>query len=145
MAQLGDLIRFTFVPVEDQAMRWTAEVRLRAGAEWKQEVAAEGMIAAPEVWRWCQWFSDARARRKLRGDAVSRLWTPIAGERVEFFLWKEATGGYVLMALFTKDPEQPTHRTAVEMNIQDQELAAFGAACWEEAAEIMPKVTMPKW
>lgn len=114
-------------------VRWAAEVRRRDGARHVTERAVEGEITGDEIAWWAGWFRNAGRVREwpsrlgdTRCEPVARLWTPLAGSRVEWFVWPDAVGGLAVMALFTPDEARPWRRQSVEMSVSADELASFG-------------------
>lgn len=108
---------------------------------------ATGSITLAELRRWKAWFAHAGALgaiapklAKLSADPVTRLWTPLAGQTVEFFLWPEAVGTLALLALFTPDQAAPDRRIAVETSVPVDELRAFGESLEAEAEAISATV-----
>jgi hypothetical protein len=156
MPQLGNTIRITFTAarieqdggklpwrkkVQDQDvwLDYRAEVRVREGAAFRTEVAAEGRITGAEVRFWADWFRSADHVKSFpvtMGEVpnvpIARLWTPLAGAHAEFIVWPEATGHLAVMAVFTPDEEQAHRRIAVETTAEADALRAFGDALESE-------------
>lgn len=152
MATLGGALRFTLLNAtteaasgrfpwprrardQDITLEWRAETRHRQGADWVEETLAEGRMTGAEVRWWTGWFASAAAVRgfptrlgEAPAEPVARLWTPLAGQAVEFFVWPEMTGGLALLALFTPDESRPHQRLSVETSTSPDALSAFGAA-----------------
>jgi hypothetical protein len=157
MAQLGDALRivFTSARVEESGglLPWTRKTRDQdIHLDWQAEsradgVVAKGRITMAEVRWWEQWFTSARdvlsfapKRGTPPSDPVARLWTPLAGQTVEFFVWPEGSGGLALLALFTSDHAIPQRRIAIETSVGVEDLAAFGEALVHEAAALVASV-----
>jgi hypothetical protein len=118
-------------------------VRLAWRAEDPSGEIAPGEATLAEIRWWKSWFSEASQVRHLStrmgkapSDPVARLWTPLAGQTVEFFVWPDPTGGLALLALFMPDGRAPNRRIAVETTISPEELAAFAATLESEADAI---------
>ena len=73
-----------------------------------------------------------RPARDAQGLHSERLWTPLAGSRVEWFVWPDAVGGLALMALFTPDEARPWDRFSVETSVSGDDLASFGRSLESE-------------
>lgn len=128
---------------QDVWMDWRAETRRREGADWVAETVATGRMTGAEALFWADWFAAAAAIRDFPNRLgpvptipVARLWTPLSGAAVEFFLWPDPAGGLVLMALFTPDEARPDQRRVVETSVTPEGLAAFGAAIASEYAAL---------
>lgn len=152
MAQLGNILRVVFTgariehaggilpwqrKVQDQNvwLDYRVTVRVREGADWREEIAAEGRMTGEEVRFWADWFRAAESVKdfpRQLGDLpnapVARLWTPLAGEHAEFFAWPEATGHLSVMGLFTPEQDRPHNRIAVETTADGAALALFADA-----------------
>lgn len=118
---------------QDVWMDWRAVARRREGADWVEETLSEGRVTGAEIMFWADWFANATRVRDFPAKLgpvptipVARLWTPLAGAGVEFFLWADASNSLVLMALFTPDEDRPDLRRAVETSVSPETLAAFG-------------------
>ncbi|HEY3265677.1 MAG TPA: hypothetical protein VGM37_02035 [Armatimonadota bacterium] len=116
-------------------MDYRAEIRRREGVEWTVETAAEGRITGAEALYWAEWLrAHAQPerlplfRKKDAGDAVARLWTPLAGQNAEFFLWADPAGGLAMLALFTPDDANPHHRIGLETSVSPDDITAFAQA-----------------
>jgi len=158
LAQLGNTLRVTFTgarieqaggilpwqkKVQDQNvwLDYRVTIRVRAGRDWREEVATEGRITGEEVRFWAEWFRAAEDVRKfparlgdLPNAPIARLWTPLAGEAAEFLVWPEATGHLAVMGLFTPEQQQPHRRFAVETTADADALRAFADALEAEYA-----------
>jgi hypothetical protein len=156
MAQLGNTIRITFTgarveqsggvlpwrkKVQDQNiwLDYRATIRVREGAAWTEEIAAEGEMTGEEARFWAEWFRSAEQVKALPSGLgelpsvpVARLWTPLAGAHAEFLAWPEASGQIALMALFTPDELNPHRRFAVETTADGEALRAFADALTAE-------------
>jgi hypothetical protein len=120
-------------------VQWAAEVRRRDGAHHVTERVAEGEMTGEEALWWAEWFRNAGRVRDwpsrlgdTRCEPVARLWTPLAGARVEWFVWPDPIGGLVLMALFTPDEARPWDRRSVETSVGADDLASFGRSLEDE-------------
>jgi hypothetical protein len=152
MAQLGNALRITFESARMErgggSLPWQRRSRDQSiYLDWRAAQPAGpiggGSITLAELRRWKSWFADAGAvaqsgsrSAKLSADPVTRLWTPLAGQTVEFFLWPEAVGTLALLALFIPDPATPDKRIAVETSVSAGELRAFGEVLESEAEAI---------
>lgn len=118
-------------------------VRLSWRAEDRSGEIAHGEATLAEIRWWKTWFSEASQVRHLSkkpgkapADPVARLWTPLAGQTVEFFVWPDPTGGLALLALFLPDEKAPQRRVAIETTVSAEDLAVFAATLEAEADEI---------
>lgn len=158
MAQLGNVLRIRLENARWEAggspwrrtpspsrvrLDYRADARHREGADWIERTVARGEITGEEVLHWAAWFAAAEQVRrfptalgKTPTVPVARLWTPLAGPTVEFFLWPGPARTLALLALFTPDAGAPSIRHAVEITISAEELAAFGAALEREYEEL---------
>jgi hypothetical protein len=156
MAQLGNTLRVAFTGVrieqtggflpwqkkaQDQNvwLDYRVTIRAREGAEWREEIAAEGRMTGEEVRFWAEWFRAADGVKgfptqlgDLPNVPVARLWTPMAGANAEFLVWPEATGHLAVMGLFTPEEDRPHHRFAVETTANADTLRAFADALLAE-------------
>jgi hypothetical protein len=163
MPQLGNNLRFTLTgarvekaegllawalpQAQDRVfITWTAETRRREAGEHSNVTLAEGEMTGDEVRWWSGWFANAAEVRKLPdtlGDTpsvpVARLWTPLAGAHVEWFVWPEPLGGLGVLALFAPDERSPWERVSVEMTACAEDLAAFGRALEAEYHALLKK------
>lgn len=151
MAELGNALRITFESARIErggGLPWQRKSRDQSVyLEWRSAQPsgpiAAGSITLAELRRWKVWFADAGALgaigpklAKLSADPVTRLWTPLAGQTVEFFLWPEAVGTLALLALFTPDQADSALRIAVETSVSSDELRTFGEALESEAEAV---------
>jgi hypothetical protein len=165
MAQLGNTIRITFTgarveqsggmlpwrkKVQDQNvwLNYRAVIRVREGADWTEETAADGEMTGEEVRFWAEWFRNAEQVKALPAQLgelpsvpIARLWTPLAGAHAEFLAWPEATGQIAVMALFTPEELAPHRRFAVETTADADALRAFAAALITEYEEMKARAT----
>lgn len=118
-------------------------VRLSWRAEDRSGEIAQGEATLAEIRWWKTWFAEASQVRHLSSkmgkapsDPVARLWTPLVGQTVEFFVWPDPTGGLALLALFLPDEKAAQRRIAIETTASAEDLAAFAAALEDEADEI---------
>ena len=156
MPQLGNTLRITLLaarieksaglfgwakPTNDRRtyVRWEAKARRRDGSQHVTERVAEGEMTGDEVLWWAGWFCNAARVRDwpsrlgdTRCEPVARLWTPLAGSRVEWFVWPDPVGALALMALFTPDEDEPWRRHSVETSVSADDLAAFGRSLESE-------------